>query len=317
MNRRAFLAGVVALAAAPEALARTAGGTPATLVTADAESHVAVVAMDGRLLRRIPTLEGPRSIEAVLASDAVVAHTTEGAISILDGAELRVRRVLHGFGEPRYTAVGAGGRYAYVTDSARGEVAVVDLRGRVAHRTAVDGPARHVAFEPASRMLWTALGSKAGRIAVLDASDPWRPRRVTTIRPPFLAHDVAFAPDGRRVWVTSGDRGRIAVYDARSRRPLFLLPAGAPPQHVSFGPGVAYVTSGDDGTLRVHALADGRVLRTTRIPVGSYNVTRGRRRVLTPSLSEGTLCVLDAQGRLLERVDVARAAHDAAFVVTA
>ena len=316
MNRRQFLAAAVALAAAPEALARGTGGIPVTLVTADAESHVAVVRMDGRVLRRIRTLEGPRSIESVFAAAAIVAHTTEGAVSIVDGVGLRVRRVLHGFGQPRYTAF--DNAYAYVTDSSRGDVASVDLwPGRVVHRTEVGGPARHITVDPFSGVLWVALGSKAAEIAVLDATEPSRPHRVHTIRPPFMAHDVAFAPGGGRVWVTSGDRRRIAVYEARSRRVLFTLPGGAPPQHVSFGPGVAYVTSGDDGTLRVHALGDGRLLRTTRIPVGSYNVTRGWERVLTPSLQAGTLCVLDARGRLLERAEVARAAHDAAFVVTA
>jgi hypothetical protein len=46
-------------------------------------------------------------------------------------------------------------------------------------------------------------------------------------------------------------------------------------------------------------LRDGRVLRTTATPVGSYNVQQGPGRILTPSLEHGTLCVLDTQGRLL------------------
>ena len=77
----------------------------------------------------------------------------------------------------------------------------------------------------------------------------------------------------------------------------------------------AYVTSGDDGLLRVHAL-DGRLLRTTRIPAGSYNVQHGERVVLTPSLSRGTLCVVSERGDLLHRVQAARSSHDACFVVS-
>jgi hypothetical protein len=34
--------------------------------------------------------------------------------------------------------------------------------------------------------------------------------------------------------------------------------------------------------------------------------------VLTPSLNEGTLCVLDAAGKLLRRTRVAPSCHDAA-----
>jgi len=81
--------------------------------------------------------------------------------------------------------------------------------------------------------------------------------------------------------------------------------------------GVAYVTSGDDGTLRVQSLRDGRVLRTTKVPVGSYNVQQGFGLVLTPSLDRGTLCILDRSGRLRHRVQVAPSSHDAAFVMAA
>ena len=111
------------------------------------------------------------------------------------------------------------------------------------------------------------------------------------------------------------DRGRIQVYDARTARPLFALRADAPPQHVTFAAGLAYVTSGDDGTLRLHDLRDGRLLRTTPVPVGSYNVQEGFGRILTPSLDRGTLCVVDERGAVLERVQVAQSSHDACFVV--
>lgn len=320
MNRREFLLAATALptalVAAPAALGRTLGGTPLALVTADREASVVAVSLgSGRVERRIRTLPDPRSIESSAAS-VVVAHTGEGAVSIIDGIRLEVRSVIRRFGTPRYTALGP--ELAYVTDSERGELVVVDLvRGRVTGRLALPGPARHVTIEPVGRTLWVALGSKAREVAVVDAREPWRPRLRRLVRPPFLAHDVGFVPEGDRVWVTSGDGPRVAVYDARRGEPLFELSHGAPPQHVTFGRGVAYVTSGDDGLLTVHRLRDGRVLRRTAIPFGSYNVAAGGGAVLTPSLSGGTICVLDRTGRPVRVRDVARAAHDACFVVSA
>ena len=134
------------------------------------------------------------------------------------------------------------------------------------------------------------------------------------VAPPFLAHDVGFLPDGAHVWVTSGSEGKMAVYH-RSGEARLLLAADAAPQHVTFGAGLAYVTSGAAGTLHVYSLRDARVLRTTRIPVGSYNVEQGTGgRVLTPSLDSGTLSILDAAGRLLHEVRVAASSHDACFV---
>jgi DNA-binding beta-propeller fold protein YncE len=321
MNRREFLS--LGVAGAPAvlglrlpAIAR-AGHEQLALVTADQEAHVVVVALAGAAVRaRIPTLPGPRSIESAHGGRALVAHTTQGAVSVLGGRPVRVTHVLHGFSAPRYTAMAPDGRHAYVSDSGAGEVVVVDLRdGRIRGRAHVGLHARHLSLDPAGRTLWVALGPKAPVIAVVDVTDPWRPRLRGHVHPPFLAHDVGFAPGGRRVWVTSGDRRRIAVFapDPAGPGPRIIV-ADAPPQHVTFGPGVAYVASGDSGTLRVHALAGGRSLHTAAVPAGSYNVQSGSARVLTPSLERGTLTVLDGAGRVLAGRRVADAAHDACVI---
>jgi DNA-binding beta-propeller fold protein YncE len=309
VNRREFLA---AAAAVPFALRSQARRTLA-LVTADTEAAVVPVDwLTGRVLRRIATRPDPRSIERV-GGLAVVAHTATGDVTLLRG--LDVWHVLEGFVEPRYTAAAPDGRHAFVTDSGRRDVAVVDvLRARVVARVHLGGWPRHVSIDHSGRTLWVALGTESRDLAVVDVTSPLRPRRVGTIRPPFRLHDVGFVPGTRHVWITSGDRGALAVYDARTGHVLRRPPAGSPPQHVTFDGGNAYVTSGEDGTLRVHSLKDGRVLRQTTVPVGSYNVQRGPGRILTPSLDRGTLCVLDTAGRLRRRVQVAASSHDTCFI---
>jgi hypothetical protein len=301
----------VALAVAPDALARSLGGTPTALVTADLESHVVAINLaNGRRLREIRTVGDPRSIETV-GNVAVVGHAAQGAVSLIDGARLRVRRVLGGFAEPRYVIAATDSRHAFVTDSGRGELVVLDVvRATIVGRLALGGAARHVSLD--GWRLWTALGNKAEEIAVVDVSTPSRPRLVRTFAPPVLAHDVGL---GTTNWVTSGAERAIALY--RRGRRVALLTGHAPPPHVTFVNGLAFVTSGDDGTLRVHHATTGRLLRTSRIPVGSYNVQHGWGRVLMPSLSQGTLCVADRQGRVLRTIDVARSSHDACFVMSA
>lgn len=324
MDRRRFLlaaAGVtVELALVPKGLATRLGGAPLALVTADREAHVVVLDLtDARVVARVPTLAGPRSIEAVADGGALVAHTQIGRVSLLDAETLSVRRIIGGFREPRYTAstraAAASEALAYVTDSALQEVVTVDVgRGSVVARTRVPGPARHVTLAAGGSTLWSALGSKAERIAVLDTEAPRRPRLVYTIAPPFLAHDVVFAPDGRHVWVTSGSQARLAVYEVAGRKPVAILEAGAPPQHVAFVGGLAFVASGGDGTVRVHR-SDGRLVHESRVPVGSYNVTYGSRRAVTPSLERGTVALLDERGRVRSVRKIARAAHDACIVI--
>jgi len=322
MDRRRFLAAAAAPAvlgpllegSVPEALAHGLGGTPLALVTADLESSVVAVDLSsGLVAHRIRTPADPRSIEPVLGG-ALVAHTALGLLSLVD-SRLRVHELEGELGAPRYAAASPRGRYAYVSDSARAEIAVVDLRARrVVGRTPVGGPVRHLSIDRSGRRLWAALGNVAPTVAILDTSRAAHPRLVGRIRPPFNAHDVGFTPGGKRVWLTSGDRESLAIYDARTARLLKTLRGDAPPQHVTFLGDRAYVSSGDDGLLRVHRL-DGRLLRTTRIPIGSYNVQQGWGRILTPSLSQGTICMLSERGGLQLRRDVARSSHDACFVV--
>jgi len=297
VDRRSFL---LAAAAAPFALRAAA---PLAYVTADTESHVAVVdSTHGIVVHRIPTRPDPRSVQRV-GDVVVVTHTAVGAVSILAG--LDVRHVLGGFEEPRYTAGSPDGRYAYVTDSGRVDLAVVDVRrGAVVARLKLRLWPRHIAISPDGRTLWVGLGTASPELAVVDVADPTRPRLRTYVKPAFAAHDVGFAPSGR-IWVTAGEERRISAHGR-------ILAADAAPQHVTFLAGRAFVTSGDDGTLRVYDEATARLLHTTRIPVGSYNVQFLGNRVLTPSLNEGTLCAVDDAGRLLFRTRVAPSCHDAA-----
>jgi len=307
MDRRRFL---LAAAAAPfalrEAPAALAAAAPLAFVTADTEAHVAVVDLPaGTVRRRIETKPGPRSVERV-GGAAVVAHTAVGAVSVLEGYE--VRHVLEGFEEPRYTAAARDGRHAFVTDSGRVELATVDvLRGEVVARLKLRLWPRHLSLSRDGRTLWVGLGTASPELAVVDVRDPRRPYLRGAVHPPFAAHDVGFAPSGR-VWVTAGETRAIAVYD---RGRVRTLTADAAPQHVTFLDGRAFVTSGDDGTLRVYEERTARLLRRTRVPVGSYNVQFAAGRVLTPSLNAGTLCVFDANGSERERVHVAASSHDA------
>ena len=317
MRRREFLLSAAggALALSTRGSFAAAGQAPLILVTADLEAHIAVVnAATGGLVRRVRTADGPRSIERA-GGTAVVAHTDLGRVTLIDTATVASRRVAGTFEEPRYTAAHPDRRHALVTDSGAREVVVIDLlRARVVARVDVGGKARHVSLDPSGRRLWLALGSKADRIAVVDVSEITRPRLTRTFRPPYRAHDIVFTPAGDRVWVTSGDRRTIGIYDSATGALLRRIAAQAPPQHVAFSAGglVAYVASGDDGALRVHGV-DGRLFRTSHVPEGSYNVSRGGGYVFTPSLDRGTLCLLDHSGKVRRTVQVSRSAHDACF----
>jgi DNA-binding beta-propeller fold protein YncE len=314
MRRREFLAGLGLLPLLPYGCEPRRAAL--AVATADTESHVVVLnAATGRVRARLATIEEPRSIESAGGGRAVVAHTSSGAVSLLEGPPMRVRRVLRGMAEPRYTAVEPDGKLAYVTDSGTGELVVIDLeRGRVVGGGEVGALARHLTISPDGRTMWVALGSKAPAIAVVDLLQPRRPKPRALLHPPFLAHDVTCSPGGRRLWVSSGDRSQLAIYAPGRARPLAVLSAGLPPQHVSFGGGRAFVASGDDGSLAVQRIGDGHVLARTAVAKGSYNVQHGARLVVTPSLDDGTVTIVGESGRVVARTRIAPAAHDACLI---
>lgn len=323
LDRRSLLRLAAAGAVAPLFASPARRRPPArpggrALVTADLDGFVAVVDLERRrVVRRIATRDGPRSLESRGGAGALVGHAALGVVTLLhDTPALGVRRVLSGFGEPRYAAIAPRGGHAFVSDSGHGELAVIDLRaGRVVRRVEVGAGARHLTLDPRGRTLWIALGSTAAQLVVVDVGDPLAPRVTRRIAPPFGAHDVAFSPTGRRVWVTGGRTPRLALFDATAaQRPPQTIAAGVPPQHVAFGEHAAYVASGEGRSLTVHALGDGRPRHRAVTPLGSYNVARGAGRVLTPSLHSGELTVLGADGRVRGSVKIGAAAHDVCVV---
>jgi DNA-binding beta-propeller fold protein YncE len=292
VDRREF---IMRSAAVSLGLRRTA---PVALVTCDEEARLALVDLRTfRILGHVATPPDPRAVETV-GDVAVVCHTAAGAGSVVD--RTRVRHVVRGFVEPRYVAAHPDGRHAFVTDSGRSGVALLDTRhGVVAGTVSLSGWARHLTISPDGSRLCVGLGSASEHVSFVRT----RPfRHEGDLAPGFLAHDVGFAPDGR-LWITSGASRLLAVGDVHHSADLA-------PQHVTFGNGRVFVTSGDSGTLHVQA-HDGRVLTRTAIPVGSYNVQFSHGRVVTPSLSRGTLTILDAAGRRLAIVQVSSSCHDA------
>lgn len=267
MDRRQFL---FAAAAAPFAARRLPGRQ--AYVTADLESHVAVVDVDrGVVVRRIPTAPGPRAVERI-GPYTVVAHTVAGKVSILRNGE--VVHELDGFAEPRYACAPG-----YVTDSGEPQLVQLDLeRGRIVRRIKLKQWPRHLTRRGDAVLV--ALGTASQELAIVRGGD------VTYRRMAKPVHDVGVSPRGR----------------------LWLPPALPDPQHVTFRGDRVYVTDGANGILRIYDEGR-RLLKTLRIPVGSYNVQSGAGLVITPSLSRGTLAVVGG-----DVIQVARSSHDACLM---
>lgn len=303
--------------AAPKVLsapARKRAAPVQALVTAQTENRLLVVALPGgRVLRAVPVAGDPGYVDAT-SRVVVVVSTSTGAVTLLDRRSLRVIKVIRGFSAPHIPAISPDGRYAYVTDDGSGELGVIDLlTHKLLGRVSVGAGAHHLAFSPDERQVWVALSQTAQTITLLRALDPGRPHVIGSFHPPFLAHDLLFSPGGREVWVTSASTDYVGVFSARTRRLLFRVPAGAPPQHIVFAHGYAYITSGYGSSIEKVDLFTGRVIRRTGAPYGSFDLDASGGYVATASLLRGTLAIYDGQLRLIRIRQLAPSTEDVAL----
>ena len=229
-----------------------------------------------------PFFLGDLSARAASAPHALVTCDAESRLALVDLGALRIVGKVATPPDPR--AIEQVGPYAVVCHTAAGVVTVVD-RHRVRHTLHEFVEPRYVAAHPDGVHAFVTDSGSSGVVSIDTRSG----RALGRARLSGWARHVTIDASGRR------------------------LAADGAPQHVTFSSNRAYVTSGVDGAFRVHGLT-GEVLRTTAIPIGSYNVQHGLGFVLTPSLIRGTLAVLDDEGRLLRVLRVASSCHDACFI---
>jgi DNA-binding beta-propeller fold protein YncE len=300
------------------------------LVTDQTEDRVLAVDLpSGRLVRSVTVPGAPEYVATTPngpGSVAVVVSASSARVTLLNLHSWRAIKVFGGFTSPHIPAIFPDGDYAYVTDDASGVVTVIGLYNhRTLARIVVGAGAHHLAFSPDWQQVWITLGQSASTIAILTTVvrrppppsspivDPGQPHVIGRFHPGFLAHDLLFSPDGRRVWITSADTTDVGVFSARTRHLLFTVPAGAPPQHLAFDGGFASITSGYGSLIEKVRAADGRVLARAHAPYGSFDLDAADGYVVTASLLRGTLAIYDPDLRLLHVRQLAPSTEDVAI----
>lgn len=287
------------------------------LVTAQDENRLLVVDLPaGRVIHAVSIPGGPSYVDATHGV-VVVVSTGAGTVTLLGRRSLRTIRVIRGFVSPHIPAISPDGRYAYVTDDGSGELSVIGLYNhRLISRVFVGSGAHHLAFSPSEREVWVALTQTARTITLLSTVDAagrvdlGHPHVVGHLDPGFLAHDLLFTPGGKQAWITSADGSSLGVFDARTRRLLWQVPAGIGPQHIVFAGGFAYITSGYGNSIEQVDLYSGRVLRRVYAPDGSFDLDAAGRYVVTSSLLQGTLAIYNEGLQLLHVRRLASSTED-------
>jgi hypothetical protein len=319
-------------AAVPTPTARThrkhSRRAPEALVTDEAQNRLLAVALPtGTIVRRVPLADDPEDIAA--GRVVIVVSSRAGVVTALDRSSLRPIRTFGGFDQPHIVAISPDGRYAYITDDARGTLTVIALSDmRVTSTIRVGLGAHHLTVSPDEREIWVALGESAHTVVILStvaqtpaagvspAVDPGHPHVIGRFTPGFPAHDLSFSPDGRQVWISSAVTPDVTAFDAHSRRMLFRVPVGAPPQHLAFQGRFAYVTSGYGSTIEKVDATTGRVITRAAAPYGSFELAAADGYVASASLLRGTLAVYTPGLKLLRVVKLAPATREVAITTS-
>jgi DNA-binding beta-propeller fold protein YncE len=288
---------------------------PQALVTDELQNKLLVVGMPGaEIVRSVALPADPEDVAATGDGGLVIVVSSRaGEVSVLRRAGLRLVKTFGGFDEPHIVAVAPDRRYAFVTDDVRGTLTAIRLGDlRVTSTVRVGAGAHHVAISPNGRRMWIALGESATRISILDTTDMGHPREIGQFDPGFRAHDLSFSPDGRQVWISSAVGRDVTVFDASSRRVLFRVPVGPPPQHIALALARAYLTSGYGGAIEMVDTASGRVLAHARTPYGSFELAVADGYVATTSLLRGAIAIFTPGLRLVRVAELGPATRELA-----
>jgi DNA-binding beta-propeller fold protein YncE len=301
---------------------------PRALVTDEQQNRLLAVDLpSGRIVHTVSVPADPEDIAtAGNGGVVIVVSSRAGKVTVLDGHTLKVIKVFGGFEQPHIAEISPDGAYAYITDDPRGTLTVIRLSDlRVTDIVAVGAGAHHLAFSPTDRTVWIALGENAQEITTLSTVtsrpsspasrivDPGRPRVIGRFQPGFAAHDLAFSPDGRTIWVTSAAGPDVTAFDARTHRVRFRIPVGSPPQHVVFEGAYAYLTSGYGSTIEKVSATTGRVVTRAGSPYGSFELAAADGYVVSSSLLRGTLAIYTPNLKLLRVVKLAPATREVAI----
>ena len=199
--------------------------------------------------------------------------------------------MFHSLRSPQIAALTPDGKWAYITDSATGNLSVINLAERkIVDTVFVGAGAHHLAISPDGHRTWAALSEQAATIVVLNTSHPGAPRVVSRFHPRVAAHDLAFAPDGQTVWVSSAAAPYVSVLNAHSTRLVATVSAGRAPQHIAFipyGKPRAFITSGYGSTIEEVDARTRRIINRAKLPYGSFNLATSGGIVATASLLDG------------------------------
>ena len=187
-------------------------------------------------------------------------NVTSNSVSVIETATNTVRGTVYLKRAPHEAFFSPDGTELWVAVRGEDHVAVIDVATlKVTFEVKTSDGAAMVIFRPDGAVAFVN-SSRTAELTVIDVKTHAVVRRVTGLVSPF-SPNLAASPDGKEVWLTHKDVGKVTIVDAQSFAILGVLDTGPGTNHVNFVSlaqgGFAYVTVGGSNEVKVYARNSG------------------------------------------------------------
>lgn len=163
------------------------------------------------------------------------------------------------------------GKEIWVSVRGQNYVSVIDVaQRRETDRIVTTDGAAMVIFRPDGKVAFVN-SSRTPELDVVDVASHQVVRRVSGLVSP-LSPNLAVSPDGKEVWLTNKDVGKVTIVDAQTFAILGVVDSGPITNHVNFvtkpDGAYAYVTVGGLNAVKVYRRNGGSPTLVATIPMG-------------------------------------------------
>ena len=241
-------------------------GAPLAFTALRGDDAIGVVDTDTRReLARIPV--GDEPIQVLLAGDQLfVSNLSSNDLRVIDTATFQVQARIETAVQPLDMALATNGKTLYATNSGTSALTIVDIESGQAHTVSLDSASEGLYGVAATADKIFTTDIAGSQVLVLSPQG----HIISRIPVPPKPRSLALAPDGKTLYVTSMDTGRLTAIDtddATVSRSIDLGVGGtfaiapSPDGHklylTAHGEGSLLVVDATSGTLR-KKLAIGR-----------------------------------------------------------
>jgi gliding motility-associated-like protein len=209
------------------------------------------------------------TITATPASQAYIANTSSGTVSVINTATQVVIATITAGTNPIGVSVSPDGSKAYVTNQGSSTISVINTTTNTVIATIPVGaiPAGISVSPDGSRAYVTNYSS--GSVSVINTANN---TVISTITVGTNPYNISASPNGSKVYVTNLNSSTVSVINTANNTVISTIPVGASPYGVSVSPdgSKVYVASYISNTVSVINTATNTVVATISVstPIG-------------------------------------------------